>query len=251
MALYAIGDLHLSFSTDKPMDIFGSAWKMHTKVLEENWKAKVREGDTVVLVGDHSWALKPDDAVSDLTFIHNLPGRKILMKGNHDLWWPTARKLQQLCAEHGLTTLSFLQGSALVVEDAFEPGTDAVVCGTRGWICPGDRDFGKMDEAVYRREGLRLETALKQGQKEIARLSEAGRRGIMIGFMHYPPMGNGNSDTVFTDLFARYGVTQVYYGHLHGFSAEEVRTLPASVVQYRLISGDYVAFNPVLIRKGN
>lgn len=250
MALYTIGDLHLSFSTDKPMDIFGCAWKNHTQVLETNWKAKIREEDTVVLVGDHSWALKPEDAISDLAFIHNLPGRKILMKGNHDLWWPTARKLHQHCEANGFTTLSFMQGSAQVVQDAFGDGVDAVVCGTRGWICPGDRDFGKTDEAVYRREGLRLENALKQAQKEATRLSEMGRRATVVGFMHYPPMGNGNHETVFTTLFAQYGVTQVFYGHLHGISSAEVKPFSVSTIQYHLISGDFIAFNPVRIGLG-
>lgn len=251
MALYTIGDLHLSFSTDKPMDIFGVAWKNHTQVLEANWKANVQDADTVVLVGDHSWALKPENAISDLAFIHNLPGHKILMKGNHDLWWPTARKLQQLCDANGLTTLSFMQGSAQVVQDAFGAGVDAVVCGTRGWLCPGDRDFGKTDESVYRREGLRLETALKQAQKETTRLSELGRRAVMVGFMHYPPMGNGNSETVFTALFERYGVARVFYGHLHGVHTRQSAHNIASDTQYHLISGDFIAFNPVLIGPGN
>lgn len=251
MALYTIGDLHLSFSMDKPMDIFGAAWKNHTQVLEANWKAVVRDEDTVVLAGDHSWALKTEDAISDLTFIHNLPGRKILMKGNHDLWWPTARKLQQLCDANGLTTLSFMQGSAQVVQDAFGAGVDAVVCGTRGWICPGDRDFGKMDEAVYRREGLRLNAALQQAHKESLRLSELGRQAVLVGFMHYPPMGNGNNETIFTQLFEQYEVGQVFYGHLHGLRARETAQSTSAKVRYHLISGDFIAFKPVLVGFGN
>ena len=199
------------------------------------------------MVGDHSWALKPEDAVSDLTFIHQLPGRKILMKGNHDLWWPTARKLQQLCEEHGLTTLSFLQGDASVVSDGLGVGVDAVVCGSRGWLCPGDREFGKMDEAVYRREGLRLETALKKAQKESARLCESGRRAAIVGFMHYPPMGNGNNETIFTALFDQYGVEQIFYGHLHGIHAREANEKSASNLRYHLVSGDFIAFDPIRI----
>ncbi len=251
MALYAIGDLHLSFSTDKPMDIFGSAWKNHIQVLETNWKARICEDDTIVLVGDHSWALKPEDAISDLTFIHNLPGRKILMKGNHDLWWPTARKLQQLCEEHGLTTLSFLQGSALIVEDAFEPGTDAVVCGTRGWICPGDRDFTQQDQGVYRREGMRLESALQAAQKENARIQESGRQGVILGFLHYPPFGSSGSETIFTHLFETYGVQRVFYGHLHGVRPGEEKQYTETNIRYKLVSGDYIGFNPVLISMNN
>ncbi len=247
MALYTIGDLHLSFATDKPMDVFGSAWKNHTRVLAENWKTKVGEADTVVLVGDHSWALKLEDAVSDLTFIHQLPGRKILMKGNHDLWWPTARKLQQLCATHNLYTLSFLQGSACMISDGLEIGRDAVVCGTRGWICPDDRDFGKTDEAIYRREGMRLETALKAAVKEKSRAEEAGRLVDIIGFMHYPPFGSGGKETIFTQLFATYGVKRVYYGHLHGLKRDEVKLFDHHSTTYTLVSGDFVGFDPLHI----
>ena len=248
MALYTIGDLHLSFSSDKPMDIFGMAWKNHTKVLEANWKNCVRSEDTVVLVGDHSWALKPEDAVSDLQFIHQLPGRKILMKGNHDLWWPTARKLQQLCESHGFHTLSFLQGSAQVLPDVFAPGVDGVICGTRGWLCPGDRDFTQQDQSVYRREGMRLESALKIACSEIARIEESGRQGKLVGFMHYPPFGSSHGETLFTQLFAQYGVNRVFYGHLHGIRpGEAFDSFSNPLVQYKLVSGDYIGFNPVLI----
>lgn len=247
MAIYTIGDLHLSFSADKPMDVFGYAWQNHTRVLSENWKKTVCDEDTVVLVGDHSWALKPEDAIPDLTFIHQLPGKKILMKGNHDLWWPTARKLQTMCQEAQLSTLSFLQGSAVTVQDGLSKGVDAVVCGTRGWLCPGDRDFGKMDEAVYRREGIRLETALKAAAKEEARAQEAGRSAEIIGFLHYPPFGNGTGETVFTELFTKYGVKRVFYGHLHGIKPGEAKTPEQMPIQFTLVSGDYISFNPVCI----
>lgn len=247
MALYTIGDLHLSFAADKPMDVFGSAWKNHTQVLSENWKAKVGEGDTVILVGDHSWALKPEDAVSDLTFIHQLPGQKILMKGNHDLWWPTARKLQQLCDTHNLYTLSFLQGSACRIPHGIETGRDAVVCGTRGWICPEDRDFSKMDEAIYRREGMRLETALRAAAKEKARAEQAGHLVEIIGFMHYPPFGSSGKETIFTRLFETYGVKRVYYGHLHGLRRGEAKFIHNPSTAYTLISGDYIGFDPLLV----
>lgn len=247
MALFTMGDLHLSFSVDKPMDIFGIAWKNHVQVLEANWKAKVGNDDTVVLVGDHSWALKPEDAVSDLTFIHQLPGRKILMKGNHDLWWPTARKLGQLCEAYGLTTLSFLQGDACVVTDGLGVGHDAVICGTRGWLCPGDREFTQQDQGIYRREGMRLESALKAADKQIARLQETGRQGTILGFMHYPPFGSGSDATIFTQLFSAYGVHRVYYGHLHGIRRGEAKQNFESQVQYQLVSGDYIGFDPICI----
>ena len=247
MAIFAIGDLHLSFCADKPMDIFGTAWKNHTQVLEANWKTHICAEDTVVLVGDHSWALKPEDAVSDLTFIHNLPGHKILMKGNHDLWWPTARKLQQMCDAHNLSTLSFLQGSVQVVENGLGEGIDGVLCGTRGWICPGDRDFTQKDQGVYRREGMRLESALKAAQKEIARIQESGRQGVVLGFVHYPPFGSNNEETVFTELFAQYDVQHVFYGHLHGVRQGDAKQYPNDVTQYHLVSGDYIGFNPVRI----
>ena len=184
------------------------------------------------------------NSFADFAFLKKLPGRKIIGKGNHDYWWGTMKKLNEFTKENGLSTINFLFNNAYEAENI-------AVCGTRGWICPGDRDFGKTDEAVYRREGLRLETALKQAQKETTRLSELGRRAVMVGFMHYPPMGNGNNDTVFTELFERYGVWQVFYGHLHGLHARETTQNAASNVQYHLISGDFIAFNPVLIRLGD
>lgn len=245
MALFTIADLHLSFGSDKPMDIFGAAWQDHPAVLQKNWQQLVGKSDTVVLIGDHSWGLKPEEAVPDLRFIDALPGRKILLKGNHDLWWPTAKKLSELCNRENLKTLSFLLASAVPVPDAFGTGTSAVLCGTRGWLCPEDREFGSGDLTVYKREVSRLQAALTLAEKQAAMLSEReGKKPEILAFLHYPPFGSSGTETEFTALLERFGVKRCYYGHLHGVRDGNKRISVIGDCRYTLVAGDSVSFEP-------
>lgn len=232
MSIYAIGDLHLSFASgvEKPMDIYGSLWKGHAEKLKKNWKMMIKPEDTVILAGDISWGLRLSEAVPDFQWIHSLPGKKVIFKGNHDLWWNGIGKLNTL-----YDSMTFVQNTAFQAGDVF-------LCGSRGWICPGHEDFTKQDEKIYKRELLRLEMSLKDARAK-------GAENI-IGVLHFPPsLGKGYSSG-FTDLFESYGVRQVVYGHLHGQEAWS-KGLKGyyNGVTYRLVSLDYLACMPVKVKE--
>ena len=234
MSIFAIADLHLSFSENvrKPMDVFGGEWVNHTEKLKRNWEETVSEKDTVIVAGDISWALKPDDATADLNWIRGLPGRKIFIKGNHDLWWPSTRKLNQLYDEDA----RFLQNN-------FFEADGAAICGSRGWICPWDDGFTEHDEKIYKREILRLSVSLESARS-------AGFTEI-IGATHFPPAGDKQRTSGFTELFEAYGVKKVFYGHLHG--EEWFKTgIRGTVngVTYQLVSLDYLKCVPFRIEEG-
>lgn len=226
--LYTIGDLHLSLGCDKPMDIF-AGWCNYLERLEANWNSTVSEEDTVVLLGDHSWALKQEDAYRDLEFIHSrLKGRKILVKGNHDLWWSTMSKNNRFIQSSGFTSIEFLFNNAFSVEGK-------AICGTRGWI----RENGEQpDIKVLNREAGRLEASVK----EAVRLG-----GELIAFIHYPPIYRAEENVHLTDVLQRYGVKRCYYAHLHGASIKGALNGEKNGIEYRLVSADSVDFTPVKI----
>ncbi len=232
MKIFAIGDLHLSLGegVDKPMDRFGPIWIDHDRTLKKNWTENISDEDMTVIAGDISWALTSDEAVTDLEWIHQLPGRKILLKGNHDLWWTGITKLNSMYDD-----MYFLQNTCFMAGDL-------AICGSRGWLCPGHDEFDEHDERIYRRELLRLEASLK----------DAVNRGAseIIGFLHYPPTNDRHERSGFTDLFEKYGVKEVYYGHLHGRDAFS-RGLKGVMngVRYTLISLDYIDCMPLCIRE--
>ena len=235
MKLYAIGDLHLSLdpATDKPMDVFGPAWADHDVRLRENWLETVTEEDIVILAGDLSWALKWEDAATDLAFIHNLPGRKICIKGNHDLWW------------HGITRMNLLYEDVTFLQnDCCEVGP-WILCGSRGWTCPETEHFTEQDRRIYERELLRLRMSLTAGDKM---RQETGKE--IIGILHYPPTADNKQPSGFTALFEEFGVKDVVYGHLHGKDAFP-KGFQGNLngVRYQLISLDYVEARPVLLRE--
>lgn len=242
MSILTISDLHLSFSTDKPMNIFGGAWNNHAEHIKENWINTVRNGDVVVLPGDHSWALRTEDAAVDLLFIHSLPGRKILLKGNHDLWWATSRKMQEFKVANGLDSIDFLYNDCMSVESG---GKMHVIAGTRGWLCPGDNEYKALeDEKIYTREAGRLASSLKKAAALLENFDVA-ERGNLFVFMHYPPY-NQNKNTLFTELIENAGVSACYYGHIHGFTEKDRKEARRSNVElkergtlYSLVSCDY------------
>ena len=206
MRIFAIADLHLSFgeNVNKPMDVFGPAWDHYEKRLEESWRDMVAPGDLVLIPGDISWAMHLADALPDLAWIDALPGKKILLRGNHDLWWSSLRKMRE--AAPGFT---FLQNDAYI-------GEGFAVIGSRGWLCPGDRHFGTDDQKIYERELLRLgmsAAAAKKAQEESPVPLD------IIGAMHYPPTNERKQPSGFTDIFREAGAKIVVYGHLHGEQA--------------------------------
>lgn len=226
--LFALADLHLSLSTDKPMDIF-KGWDNYVEKITKNWNNIVTEEDTVVLPGDISWALKLEDTVADFAYIDALPGKKILLKGNHDLWWSTLRKMENFFMEKGFTTMRFLHNNAI-------PVGNVCVCGTRGWFY----DDVQSDNKVLLREAGRLDTSIKA-----AKLT--GLNPIV--FLHYPPVyGDQVCEEIFKVL-KLHEIKQVYYGHIHGPAAMRAVRGELYGIDFRLISCDCVNFTPVLVSK--
>lgn len=226
--IYTIGDLHLSLGCDKPMDIF-SGWTNYLERLRENWNNKITDDDTVVLVGDHSWALKLKDTYKDFEFIHKeLKGKKILVKGNHDLWWSTLSKMNDFVNENGFYTISFLNNNAYLAEGI-------AICGTRGWI----RENGEpADQKVLNHEVLRLEMSLQEAVK---------LGGELVAFIHYPLIYGTEENAPIIELLHQYGVKRCYYAHLHGSSIKGALNGERSGINYKLVSADGVGFDPVKI----
>ncbi len=224
MSLYAISDLHLSLSADKPMDVF-RGWEDYQNRIEKNWRRIVSEDDTVVIPGDISWAMTLEEAVADFAFLNSLPGKKIILKGNHDLWWSTAKKLTEFLNKNEFTTISFVFNNAAVVEDL-------AVCGTRGWFY----DLGAEDKVVLREAG-RLETSIKAA-------IDTGKRPVV--FTHYPPVyGDWVCDEIFS-VIKKYGITRVYHGHIHGSGFHNAKSEHEGV-EFKLLSADCIDFCPMLI----
>jgi metallophosphoesterase len=242
MSIYTISDLHLSFSTDKPMKIFGGAWNHHEEQIKKDWLAKVKPEDYVILPGDHSWALRIEDAVEDLKFINQLPGTKVLLKGNHDLWWGTARKMEEWKQQHHFSSLLFLYNDSIAVSSS---GKVYAIAGTRGWLCPGDNKYkAPTDEKIYLREASRLRASLEKADKILNGVSPE-KRGEIIVFLHYPPY-NQQKNTRFTQYIEEYRVQSCYYGHIHGFTDAERDDATRTAIRiqengalYSLVSCDY------------
>jgi len=227
MAIYAIGDLHLSVAAKKPMDIF-SGWDNHAEKLRENWSQKIKADDTVILAGDTSWGMSLAQAVPDFRLIHNLPGQKIVLKGNHDYWWSSLTKMNRALEEHGLTSIRFLHNNSYYVEGVH-------LCGSRGWIFENGQPH---DEKIIRREALRIEASLK---------SRSSQPGETVLFLHYPPVFAGQTLQPFLELMHQYGVKRCYYGHIHGPSHKYAVQGRVQGIEFRMISSDYIEFDPVLV----
>ena len=228
MALYAIGDLHLSFGTDKPMDIVGGRWNGYVEKLRQGLSV-IGPEDTTVLLGDVSWGLDLEQAREDFRFISQIPGRKIILKGNHDYWWTTATKFYNFCRENGLEDLHILHNNCYFYGDT-------AICGTRGWFFEEEKQ-GTHDEKVFLRELGRLETSLKA----------AGEEREKLCFLHYPPRYRGYTCPEIIDLMTRYGVRACYYGHLHGDSHKLAMEGIVEGIAYHLAAADYLDFKPLLL----
>ena len=229
MSLFAIADLHLSLGEDKPMDVF-AGWNDYVERLERNWRSLVNDGDTVVIAGDISWAMRLEDTLTDFRFIDSLPGRKLLMKGNHDYWWSTKSKMDQFLSENRLDSMQIL------FNNAYECGEYAV-CGTRGWFLENDtpEDVKVLNREVGRLR-MSLDAALKTGKEPVA-------------FLHYPPYYRGVECREIMDVLCEYGVKRCYYGHIHGKNSFRLcHEGEYRGVELRLISCDRVGFMPVLIK---
>ena len=224
MALYAIGDLHLCLGAPKPMDIFGGNWTGYMDKLKEGMGV-ITEEDTTVLLGDLSWALSLEESAADFAWINEIPGKKIILKGNHDYWWSTAAKFHKFCEANGFTDMEILNNNSFEYEDW-------AICGTRGWFFEEERS-GSHDEKVFKRELCRLEASLKAaGEKQ------------KIVFLHYPPKYKGYECREILELLEKYEVRRCFYGHLHGGSHKLAMEGLWDGVEYRLVSADYLNFKP-------
>lgn len=225
MAIYAISDLHLSFSVNKPMDIFGSRWENYTDALEANWKELIDDSDIVLMPGDTSWGTYLKDSLSDFQFIEKLPGRKIITKGNHDYWWETVTKMNAFLKENNIETIEFLHNSAVLYENI-------AICGTKGYP---DNLTKADDERLYQRELSRLSLSLEKAKK-------LNPEKIIV-LLHYPP--DINSD--FAEIMKKNGVSSCIYGHLHGQSTKTAFRGEAGGINYELVSCDHLKFRPIKI----
>ena len=224
MALYAIGDLHLSLGADKPMDIFGGAWVGYMDKLGQGLSV-IGPEDTTVLLGDLSWALDLENAKADFAFINEIPGRKIILKGNHDYWWSTASKFYKFCEANGFENMEILHNNHFEYEGL-------AICGTRGWFFEEERS-GQHDEKVFKRELQRLETSLKS----------AGEKPKAV-FLHYPPKYKGYECPEILALLQKYEVRQCFYGHLHGPSHGLAMEGLWNGVDFKLVAADKLDFKP-------
>ena len=225
MSLFVIGDTHLSLSTDKPMDIFGG-WKNYMQRLEENWRSVVQPQDTVIIPGDVSWGMSLEQAKEDFLFLHRLPGKKILMKGNHDYWWTTRAKMESFLEGNRLDSLSILHNNAVSVEGLS-------LCGSRGWMFEQGQEH---DKKIINREAGRIRASLQDAQ----RFGEQEK----VLFLHYPPVFMQDSIPEFFEVMNQYGVRRCYYGHIHSQGCRFAFQGEWCGVQLEMVSADYLRFMP-------
>ncbi len=232
MAIYAISDLHLPFGIEKPMNIFGKAWENYTEKLYENWTATVLPEDTVVLPGDLSWATYLEEAVKDFQFIENLPGKKIIAKGNHDYFFTTMNKMESFLLEYGFSSIRILHNNFFMEENT-------LITGSRGWDV---FNHSEEDVKLVNREAIRLELSITAAKKAYPDLP-------VLAFLHYPPLDRQNPErqNPIREVLEKYGVKQCFYGHLHAKGIETAFTGEYNNIFYRLISADSMAFMPYRI----
>ena len=226
MSLFAIADTHLSFGTDKPMDSF-PGWNDYVDRIEKNWNKIVTDDDTVVIAGDISWAMNFDELKADFDFIEMLNGKKIILKGNHDYWWNTSKKMNDFIESQRYKTISILFNNSYDIDGVS-------VCGSRGWLFDVDDEH---DEKVLNREVGRLRLSL-----------ESAVNDEIIVFMHYPPVTTDTKCDEILNLLKEYGIKKCYYGHLHGIAAKKAIDDVVDGIEFRLISCDRLGFVPKLIR---
>ena len=223
MALYAIGDLHLSLTADKPMDVFGPSWAGHVRKLEEAF-SRLRAEDLTVICGDTSWGIDLGESLEDFRFIDRLPGRKLILKGNHDYWWSTAAKMKRFFEENGIASIDILHNNCHFYGDY-------ALCGTRGWFY--EEEQSGHNEKVFNREVIRLEASLKAAE---------GRP--VLAFLHYPPLYTGYRCPEIMEKLERYKVRRCFYGHLHGPTHRRAIEGTVGTVEYGLVAADYLQFAP-------
>lgn len=224
MSIFAISDLHLSFANNKPMDIFGGNWVGHVDKIKQDWEKQVRENDLVLLPGDFSWAMHLQETVEDFTFLNKLPGKKLLLKGNHDYWWTTLASMRKFLEENNFENIDFIYNNSYLFEDY-------IICGSRGWTV----SEGEENEKIINREKIRLELSITDGIKRF------GENKKKIVCMHYPPSEE------FQEIIKKYNANIVIYGHLHGVTKKDVIEEIINEIEYKMVSCDYTNFKLIKI----
>ena len=225
MAIFTIADLHLSFNTNKPMNIFGTNWENYEEKIKKDWQEKVTEKDLVVLPGDFSWAMYLDETEKDFAYINSLPGKKILLKGNHDYWWSTVTSMRKYIKEKNFENIDFLYNNSYKFENK-------IIAGTKGWNISEDQE----DIRLTKREVARLELSIKDG------ILKYGENKEIVVFMHYPPLTKNYMDTDYTRLMKKYNIKRCYYGHLHANSIFDAVEGNVNGIEYKLVSSDGLNF---------
>ncbi len=226
MALFVLGDTHLSLGGAKPMDVF-PGWNGYVEKLEANWRKLVKPEDTVVLAGDISWSMRLADTRKDFAFLNGLPGQKLIMKGNHDYWWSTANKMNAFFRAEGFDTLRLLHNNSYTVDGY-------ALCGTRGWLFDADEPH---DEKVMNREIGRLRLSLQA--------AEPGKEKLV--FLHYPPVYTGADAPEIVAVLKEYGIRRCFYAHLHGKAIRFAVQGEVDGIRYKLVSADGLQFCPYKI----
>ncbi|WP_295001374.1 metallophosphoesterase [uncultured Fibrobacter sp.] len=223
MKIYAISDLHMSTTSDKPMDIFGAKWHNYLEKIRADWQNKVADDDVVLIGGDISWAMDLDNALVDIRTLTDLKGKKVMVRGNHDYWWKSISRIRN----------SLPPDFYALQNDCVKFG-NRIICGSRAWCVEGSPDFKESDRKIYLREVERLRLALKAAEKE----REAGDEIYCL--IHYPPFNVKRENSRFTDLFEDFGVKKVVYGHLHGKDSRTDLKIIKNGIEYYLTSCDQV-----------
>ena len=233
MFIYAIGDLHLSFGKNKPMNVFGENWLNYEEKLKENWNNKIKEDDIILIPGDFSWATYLEDTIQDFAYLNELKGIKILLKGNHDYWWTTLKKMEEFFKEKDFRNIKFLYNNSYELDKA-------MIVGTRGWTFNDTENSEKM----INRELARLELSINDAKQKNSNKE-------IICMMHYPPisknMVENNEKSEFIELMKKYNIHKCIYGHLHGKSHSEAIEGMIDGVELKLVSSDYLKFDPIKI----
>lgn len=231
MALYVMSDIHLSFVSNKPMDVFGGRWQDYHKKIEKRWKAIVNDGDTVVVPGDISWGMTLSESELDLKFLDSLPGRKIISKGNHEYWWSTVSKIEKFLKEKNITSIELLHNNSYV-------WGEYAICGTRGWY---SENANPGNQSEYKKIVAREVGRLRRSFDSVGDFA-----GEKLAFLHFPPVFDGFVCREIVDLLHEYNVRRCYFGHIHGKYDLE-KCFVFEDIEMRLISADFLDFIPLKI----
>lgn len=239
MSLFVISDLHLDVLTnEKSMEIFGDKWKDYTQKIYKNWTRIITDDDVVVIPGDISWALNLENSVYDLKWIDALPGKKIIMKGNHDFWWSTLTKMKRFFEENNISTIDILHNNAIETENY-------ILAGSRGWFVDKSVQPVKALTADYEKILNREKIHLRMSLEEAKKMQSSSGKEILV-FFHFPPIWNGFECIEIIDVLKEYNIERVFFGHIHG-SYNVSSSFEYNGIKFKMVSADFVDFIPQIV----